>query len=107
MPRKGPVAKDPVVADPVYSSPVVTSLINKILMHGKRSTAEAIVYQALEGCREKTGGTDPVITLKRALDNIRPTLEVKSRRVGGATYQVPMEVPAARQVSLAMRWLVN
>ena len=94
MPRKGPVTKRPVVADPVYNSPVVTALINKILLHGKRSTAEAIVYQALEGCREKTGGTDPVITLKRALDNIRPTLEVKSRRVGGATYQVPMEVKA-------------
>ena len=87
MPRKGPAGKRPIVIDPVYSSPVVTQLINKILLSGKRSTAEAIVYGALEGCREKTG-TDPVATLKRALDNVRPTLEVRSRRVGGATYQV-------------------
>ena len=107
MPRKGPVTKRPVVADPVYNSPVVTALINKILLHGKRSTAEAIVYQALEGSREKTGGTDPVITLKRALDNIRPTLEVKSRRVGGATYQVPMEVKAGRATTLALRWVID
>ena len=107
MPRKGPVTKRPVVADPVYNSPVVTALINKILLHGKRSTAEAIVYQALEGCREKTGGTDPVITLKRALDNIRPTLEVKSRRVGGATYQVPVEVKPRRASTLAIRWIVD
>ena len=106
MPRKGPVAKDPVVADPVYSSPVVTSLINKILMHGKRSTAEAIVYGALENCREKTN-TDPVITLKRALDNVKPTVEVRSRRVGGATYQVPVEVKPARALALGLRWIVD
>jgi len=105
MPRKGPITKRPVVADPVYNSPVVTALINKILLHGKRSTAEAIVYQALEGCREKTGGTDPVIILKRALDNVKPTLEVKSRRVGGATYQVPVEVKAKRAQALALRWI--
>ena len=106
MPRKGPVAKDPVVADPVYSSPVVTSLINKILMHGKRSTAEAIVYGALESCRAKTSG-DPVIVLKRALDNVKPTVEVRSRRVGGATYQVPMEVKAGRATTLALRWVID
>jgi small subunit ribosomal protein S7 len=106
MPRKGPVAKDPVVADPVYSSPVVTSLINKILMHGKRSTAEAIVYGALENCREKTNA-DPVITLKRALDNVKPTVEVRSRRVGGATYQVPVEVKPARALALGLRWIVD
>ena len=106
MPRKGPVAKDPVVADPVYSSPVVTSLINKILMHGKRSTAEAIVYGALENCREKTNG-DPVIILKRALDNVKPTVEVRSRRVGGATYQVPVEVKPARALALGLRWIVD
>ena len=106
MPRKGPVAKDPVVADPVYSSPVVTSLINKILMHGKRSTAEAIVYGALESCRAKTSG-DPVIVLKRALDNVKPTVEVRSRRVGGSTYQVPVEVKSHRANTLAMRWLVS
>ncbi|NEE36355.1 30S ribosomal protein S7, partial [Streptomyces sp. SID7982] len=83
MPRKGPAPKRPVIIDPVYSSPLVTSLINKILLDGKRSTAERIVYGAMEGLREKTGN-DPVITLKRALENVKPSLEVKSRRVGGA-----------------------
>ena len=106
MPRKGPAPKSPVVADPVYNSPVVTALINKVLSHGKRSTAEGIVYAALEGCRGKTQ-VDPVITLKRALDNIKPTVEVKSRRVGGATYQVPVEVKAARATTLGLRWLVD
>ena len=95
MPRKGPAPKRPLVVDPVYQSPLVTSLVNKILLDGKKSIAETIVYGALEGCREKTG-TDPVQTLKRALDNIKPTLEVKSRRVGGATYQVPIEVKPNR-----------
>jgi small subunit ribosomal protein S7 len=106
MPRKGPAPKSPVIADPVYNSPVVTALVNKVLLHGKRSTAEAIVYSALEGCRDKNGA-DPVITLKRALDNIKPALEVKSRRVGGATYQVPVEVRAGRSTTLALRWLVS
>ena len=106
MPRKGPAPKHPVVTDPVYGSPLVTSLINKVLLSGKRSVAERIVYGALEGCRDKTG-TDPVITLKRALDNVRPTLEVKSRRVGGATYQVPIEVRAGRSTTLALRWLIQ
>ena len=106
MPRKGSVPKAPVIADPVYASPVVTSLINKILMHGKRSTAEAIVYGALENCREKTN-TDPVITLKRALDNVKPTVEVRSRRVGGATYQVPVEVKPSRALALGLRWIVD
>ena len=106
MPRKGPAPKHPVITDPVYGSPLVTSLINKVLLRGKRSTAERIVYGALEGCREKTG-TDPVVTLKRALDNVKPTLEVRSRRVGGATYQVPGEVRASRSTTLALRWLVG
>ena len=106
MPRKGPAPKHPVVTDPVYGSPLVTSLINKVLLDGKRSVAERIVYGALEGCREKTG-TDPVITLKRALDNVKPTLEVRSRRVGGATYQVPIEVRASRSTTLALRWLIQ
>ena len=106
MPRKGPVTKRPVVADPVYNSPVVTALINKILLHGKRSTAEAIVYGALESCRAKTSG-DPVIVLKRALDNVKPTVEVRSRRVGGATYQVPVEVKPARALALGLRWIVD
>jgi small subunit ribosomal protein S7 len=94
------------VVDPVYNSPLVTQLVNKILLHGKRSVAESIVYGALEGTREKSG-TDPVITLKRALDNVKPTIEVKSRRVGGATYQVPVEVKPGRSTTLALRWLVG
>ena len=106
MPRKGPAPKSPVVADPVYNSPVVTALINKVLSHGKRSTAERIVYDALENCRAKTD-VDPVITLKRALDNVKPAVEVRSRRVGGATYQVPVEVKAARSTTLGLRWLVD
>ena len=106
MPRKGPAPKRPVIVDPVYGSPLVTSLINKLLLNGKRSTAERIVYGAMEGLREKTGN-DPVITLKRALENIKPTIEVKSRRVGGATYQVPIEVKGNRGTTLALRWLVG
>jgi small subunit ribosomal protein S7 len=91
MPRKGPAPKRPLVNDPVYGSQLVTQLVNKVLMQGKKSLAERIVYAALEQARDKTG-TDPVITLKRALDNVKPALEVRSRRVGGATYQVPVEV---------------
>jgi small subunit ribosomal protein S7 len=106
MPRKGPAPRRPLVTDPVYSAPLVTQLVNKVLQSGKRSLAERIVYGALEGTRDKTGA-DPVITLKRALDNVKPTLEVKSRRVGGATYQVPVEVKPARSTTLALRWLVG
>ena len=106
MPRKGPAPKRPLVVDPVYGSTIVTQLVNKVLLDGKKSTAEAIVYNALEGCREKTG-TDPVLTLKKALDNVKPTLEVRSRRVGGATYQVPVEVKPARAMTLALRWLIT
>ena len=105
MPRKGPAVKHPVESDPVYSSVLVTSLINKILLDGKRSTAQRIVYDALENCRTKTG-SDPIITLKRAMDNVKPTIEVKSRRVGGATYQVPVEVKPGRSTTLALRWIV-
>jgi len=106
MPRKGPAPRHPLIADPVYNSPLVTQLINKILSGGKRQLAERIVYSALEGCREKSG-TDPVVTLKRAMDNVKPTLEVRSRRVGGATYQVPVEVRPGRAVTLGLRWLVQ
>lgn len=106
MPRKGPAPKRPVVIDPVYQSQLVTQLVNKILLSGKKSTAESIVYGALEGCREKTG-SDPVVTLKKALDNVRPSLEVRSRRVGGATYQVPVEVKPGRANTLALRWLTT
>ena len=106
MPRKGPAPKRPVIADPVYGSPLVSQLVSKILLDGKKSVAQSIVYDALEGTRVKTG-TDPVATLKKALDNVKPSIEVKSRRVGGATYQVPIEVKPGRQNTLAMRWLVS
>ena len=106
MPRKGPAPKRPVIADPVYGSPLVSQLVSKILLNGKKTVAQSIVYTAMEGTRAKTG-VDPVQTLKRGLDNVRPSLEVKSRRVGGATYQVPVEVKPARATTLAMRWLVS
>ena len=106
MPRKGPAPKRPLDVDPVYGSPVVTQLVSKVLKDGKKQTAQRIVYGALEGCRDKTG-TDPVVTLKRALDNVKPALEVRSRRVGGATYQVPVEVRGPRSMTLALRWLVR
>lgn len=106
MPRKGPASKRPVVSDPVYSSPLVTQLINKVLVDGKKATAERIVYGALSGTQEKTG-EDPIATLKKAMDNVRPALEVRSRRVGGATYQVPVEVKPGRATALALRWLVG
>ena len=106
MPRKGPAPRRPLAPDPVYNSVLVTQLVNKILLRGKRSLAESIVYGALEGCKEKTG-TDPVVTLKRAMDNVKPTLEVRSRRVGGATYQVPVEIRGDRRLSLGVRWLVQ
>ena len=106
MPRKGPAPKRPLVSDPVYGSQLVTQLVSKVLQDGKKAVAQRIVYTALEGCREKTG-TDPVVTLKRALDNVKPALEVRSRRVGGATYQVPVEVRGPRSMTLALRWLVG
>ncbi len=106
MPRKGPAPKRPLVNDPVYGSQLVTQLVNKVLLDGKKSLAERIVYGALEQAREKTG-TDPVVTLKRAMDNVKPALEVRSRRVGGATYQVPVEVRGTRSMTLALRWLVS
>ena len=106
MPRKGPAPKRQLAVDPVFGSPIVTQLINKILLDGKKTVAEGIVYGALEGAREKNG-QDPVVTLKKALDNIRPSLEVRSRRVGGATYQVPIEVKPGRATTLALRWLVS
>ena len=106
MPRKGPAPKRPLVDDPVYGSKIVSQLVNRVLLDGKKSLAERIVYGALETVRERTE-QDPVVVLKRALDNIRPALEVRSRRVGGATYQVPVEVPPARATTLALRWLVD
>jgi small subunit ribosomal protein S7 len=106
MPRKGPAPKRPVVADPVYQAPVVSQLVNKVLVQGKKGLAERIVYGALEGVNQKSG-QDPVETLRKALDNVRPTLEVRSRRVGGSTYQVPVEVKPHRANTLALRWLVS
>lgn len=106
MPRKGPAPKRPLVADPVYGSPTVSQLVNRILVSGKKSTAERIVYDALEGVADRTD-KEALTVLKSALDNIRPTLEVRSRRVGGSTYQVPVEVRAGRAQTLALRWLVD
>lgn len=106
MPRKGPAPKRPLVEDPIYGSKVVSQLVNRVLLDGKRSVAQKIVYDALEGVAQKTE-QDPVAVLKRALENIRPALEVRSRRVGGATYQVPVEVRSSRGTTLALRWLVD
>jgi small subunit ribosomal protein S7 len=106
MPRKGPAPKRPVVADPVYGSPVVSQLVNKILIDGKKDLAQRIVYEALENVANKSG-QDAVAVLKKALDNVRPTLEVRSRRVGGSTYQVPVEVKPHRANTLALRWLIE
>ena len=106
MPRKGPANKREVEPDPIYQNPLVTQLINKILLNGKKTLSERIVYKALETISERTTG-DPVITLKKAVENARPLLETRSRRVGGATYQVPVEVRAHRGTTLALRWLVN
>jgi len=106
MPRKGPAPRRDLLPDPRYRSVVVTQLINKVLQRGKRSLAERIVYDALAEIEQKTG-SDPVNTLKRAVENVRPPLEVKSRRVGGATYQVPVEVRPRRATTLAIRWIVG
>jgi small subunit ribosomal protein S7 len=106
MPRKGPAPRRPLAADPIYHSVLVTQIVNKVLLRGKRSTAERIVYDALEICEQKTGG-EPLGVLKRAVENVKPQLEVKSRRVGGATYQVPIEVRNPRSNTLAIRWIVG
>jgi small subunit ribosomal protein S7 len=106
VPRKGPAVRREIAADPVYQNPLVTQLINKVLLDGKKTVAERTVYEALEQISQKTAN-DPVITLKKAVDNVRPMLEVKSRRVGGASYQVPVEVKPQRGTTLALRWLVN
>ena len=106
MPRKGPAPRRELMPDPIYRSVVVTQLVNKILQRGKRSTAEQIVYQALEIVSARSEG-EPVAALKRAVDNVKPQLEVKSRRVGGATYQVPVEVRPRRANTLAIRWIVG
>src|ERR671915_94740 len=106
MPRRAAPPKRRIPPDPVYGSVLVQQLINKIMLDGKKGMAEKIVYDALSFVEERTG-TNPVTVLNNALDNIRPRLEVRSRRVGGATYQVPVEVPARRAETLAIRWLVT
>ncbi len=106
MPRKGHVAKRDVAADPIYNSKLVTRLINRIMIDGKRGTAETILYNAFEIVGEKTG-QDPMEVFEKALENIMPVLELKMRRVGGANYQVPVEVSQERKLTLGLRWLVN
>ena len=106
MPRKGSAPRRDLMPDPVHRSVVVTQLVNKLLQRGKRSLSEKIVYDALTEIETKTG-TEPVATVKRAVENVRPVLEVKSRRVGGATYQVPVEVRPRRATTLAIRWIVG
>ena len=106
MPRKGPVPKRDVLPDPVYHSKTVTKFINKVMLSGKKSVAQRVVYDAFETIREKTG-QDPLEVFETALRNVMPVLEVKARRVGGANYQVPVEVRADRRMTLGIRWLVG
>jgi small subunit ribosomal protein S7 len=108
MPRKGPAARRELVADPIHKSVLVTQLINKVMLHGKRTVAEKIVYDAMDIIQGRLDGDEQAIdTVKRAVDNVKPPLEVRSRRVGGATYQVPVEVRPRRATTLAIRWLVD
>lgn len=106
MPRKGPVAKREVLADPIYGDKLVTKIINKIMLDGKKGIAESILYGAFDIIKEKTG-KDPLEVLDEAMKNIMPILEVRGRRVGGSTYQVPVEVRPDRKTALGIRWLVN
>lgn len=106
MPRKGHVAKREVLPDPLYKSKIVSKLINIVMLDGKKGTSQSIVYGAFEQIKEKTG-KDPVEAFEEALSNAMPTVEVRARRVGGATYQVPTEIRPARRQTLGLRWLVN
>jgi small subunit ribosomal protein S7 len=106
MPRKGYIAKREVAADPIYQSTLVTKFVNSMMWGGKKSTAQAIFYEAMENL-EKKGGDEALKLFKKAVENVKPMLEVKSRRVGGANYQVPIEVNPERRTSLAIRWLVS
>lgn len=106
MPRKGPVARRDVLPDPIYKSKLVTRLINRIMEDGKRGKAQTILYNAFEIVKERSGN-DPMEVFDQALKNIMPVLEVKARRVGGANYQVPVEVKPERRTTLGLRWLVN
>jgi small subunit ribosomal protein S7 len=106
MPRKGPAPRRQLLPDPIYNSLLVTQIQNRLLMRGKKGLAEQIVYDALQKVGDRTG-KDPLVILKKAVDNVKPLLEVRSRRVGGATYQVPVEVQSRRGTTLAIRWLVT
>ncbi len=106
MPRRGFIPKREVLPDPVYGTTVVTKLINQIMLDGKRGVAQSVCYQAFESVKEKSG-KEAIDAFQTALNNILPTLEVKARRVGGATYQVPMEIRPERRQTLALRWLVE
>ena len=106
MPRKGPVPKREILPNPIYNSRLVARFVNRLMYDGKKGPAETIVYRALENLSEKSG-EEALRAFEKALDNVKPHLEVKSRRVGGATYQVPMEVRPERQISLALRWLIT
>ena len=107
MPRRAAANRREVQPDAVYNNRLVTQLINKVLLDGKKATAERIVYTAFEIVAEKSEGGDALATFKKAMDNVKPTLEVKPKRVGGATYQVPMEVNSRRATTLAIRWMVD
>ncbi len=108
MPRKGPAPRRELVADPIHKSQLVTQITNKVMLHGKRTVAEKIVYDAMEIIQSRLEGDDMAIdTVKRAIENVKPPLEVRSRRVGGATYQVPVEVRPRRATTLAIRWMVD
>jgi small subunit ribosomal protein S7 len=108
MPRKGPAPRRELVADPIHKSVLVTQIINKVMLHGKRTVAEKIVYDAMDIIQGRLDGDDQAIdTVKRAIENVKPPLEVRSRRVGGATYQVPVEVRPRRATTLAIRWVVD
>lgn len=107
MPRRAAANRREVQPDAVYNNRLVTQLINKVLHDGKKATAERIVYTAFEIVAEKSEGGDALATFKKAMDNVKPTLEVKPKRVGGATYQVPMEVNSRRSTALGIRWIVN
>ena len=107
MPRKGHIGKREVAPDPVYGSTLVTKFVNSMMWGGKKSTAQGIFYKAMKTLEEKGGGDDALKLFKKAVENCKPLLEVKTRRVGGANYQVPIEVPQNRRTSLAMRWIIT
>lgn len=107
MSRRRQAPKKPLAEDPKYHSALVTRLVNTVMLHGKKTTAERVVYSAFDQIVAKNPNSNPLEVLQRAVDNSKPRLEVKARRVGGATYQVPIEVPTDRQLALSMRWLVK